>query len=458
MKAELARTLGLRDLTLLIIGAVVGSGIFTVPGAVFRQVGGSVTLALLVWLVGGLLSLLGALTYAELSATRPATGGLYVYVRDSFGRLPAFLYGWTLLLAVSSGANAALAVAFSSYLGELVPLSPAAATAVSVGMIAVVAAVNVRGTRQSADLQNWTTAAKVGVLVLMSAALLALGRAPAEPNPAPPPEGSLVTGFGLAMVGVLWAYEGWQFCTYSAGEVTDPRRNFPRAFLIGTTALVALYLLANLAYLAALGPAQAAATDRIAATAAGAAAGPAAAKLVALGIMVSVFSAANSTNLTAPRVYYAMAADGLFFRRLAGVHPRFGTPALAIVVGAGWSAVLVLTGTFEQLLAYVVFTGWIFYALAAAAVFVYRRRQPAAGRAFSVPGYPVTPALFILAAAALVLNTVVATPRDAAFGAGIVLLGVPVYFIWRWRGKEGGRAGPSGLQTGEGRMPDDSGS
>jgi len=440
MKAKLDKTLGLRDLTLLIIGAVIGSGIFTVPGSVFRQVGGSVTLALLVWLVGGVLSLLGALTYGELSATNPATGGLYVYVRDCFGRLPAFLYGWTLLLAVSSGANAALAVAFSTYLGELVPLAPWAATAVSLGMVAVVAAVNVRGTRQSADLQNWTTALKVGALVVMSALLLLLGRAPAEPaaEPAPAPApaagGSLVAGFGLALIGVLWAYEGWQYCTYCAGEVVAPQRNFPRAFLVGTAALIVVYLLANLAYLAALGPAQAAATDRIATTAVAAVAGPAAANLVALAIMVSVFSAANSTNLTAPRVYYAMAADGLFFRWLAKVS-RFGTPANAIVVGAAWSAVLVLTGTFEQLLTYVVFTGWIFYALAAASIFVYRRRLAGAARAYSVPGYPFTPIVFILAAAALVLNTVLATPRDAAFGTGMVLLGVPVYFFWQWHSK-----------------------
>jgi basic amino acid/polyamine antiporter, APA family len=451
MKADLARTLGLRDLTLLIIGAVIGSGIFTVPGSVFRQVGGSVTLALLVWLVGGVLSLLGALTYGELSATNPATGGLYVYVRDSFGKLPAFLYGWTLLFAVSSGANAALAVAFSNYLGELVPLSPWEATAVSLGMVAVVAAVNVRGTRESADLQNWTTAIKVGALVVMSAALLLLGRPPAEPAPPPAPGGSLVTGFGLALIGVLWAYEGWQFCTYSAGEVVEPQRNFPRAFLVGTAALIVVYLLANLAYLAALGPAQAAATDRIATTAVASVAAPAAANLVALAIMVSVFSAANSTNLTAPRVYYAMAADGLFFRRLAQVHPRFGTPAFAIVVGAAWSAVLILIGTFEQLLTYVVFTGWIFYALAAASIFVYRRRLAGAARAFSVPGYPFTPLVFILAAAALVLNAVLAMPRDAAFGTGIVLLGVPVYFVWQWHSKRAALAAASagGTEQGE---------
>lgn len=431
-KADLARVLNFRDLTLLIIGAVIGSGIFTVPAEVFNDVGGSVTLALLVWVVGGVLSLLGALTYAELSATKPATGGLYVYVRDSFGRLPAFLYGWTLLFAISSGANAALAVVFSNYLGELVPLTPAEATLVSLGMIAVVALVNVWGTHQSAILQDWTTVIKVGALVLMSAVLLLGGNGSADQTPAPPAETSLVTGFGLAMIGVLWAYEGWQFGTYSAGEVQNPQRNYPRAFLIGTTTIILVYLLANVAYLAALGPAEAMTTKRIAATAVGAVAGPTAAKLIAVAIMISVFSAANSTNLTAPRVYFAMAADGLFFHRLARVHPRFGTPAVAVVVGSVWSAVLVLTGGFKELYTYVVFTGWIFYALAAASIFAYRRQFPAADRPYSTPGYPVTPIVFILSAVALVGHTIVATPWDAAKGLGIVLLGVPVYFIWKW--------------------------
>jgi len=436
MRVDLARTLGLRDLTFLIVGAVIGSGIFTVPGAVFRQIGGSVTLALLVWLGGGILSLLGALTYGELSAAKPVTGGLYVYIRDCFGRLPAFLYGWTLLLVISSGANAALAVAFSNYLGELVTLPPWMSSAVSIAMLVLVTAVNVRGTRQSANLQNWTTAIKTVALVLMSAVLLTLGATPEAVAPEAVDNGSLVTGMGLAMIGVLWAYEGWQYGTFNAGEVIDPRRNFPRAFLIGIVTLIIVYILANLAYVAALGPTQAAATDRIAATAMTAVAGPVAGKVIAIVIMISVLSAANSTILSAPRVYYAMAADGLFFRRLADIHPRFGTPAFAIVVGSVWSAVLVLTGTFEQLLTYVVFTGWIFYALAAASIFVYRRRNPAADRPYSVPGYPLTPLLFILSAVALVGNTVVAAPQDAAIGSGIILLGVPVYLLWRWRNRK----------------------
>ncbi|MBA3633418.1 MAG: amino acid permease [Acidobacteria bacterium] len=435
----LDRTLGLRDIILLAIGSVIGSGIFLVPGAVLRQVDGFVLPALLVWLVGGILSLLGALTYGELGAMKPAAGGLYVYIRDCFGRFPAFLFGWTLFFVISSGAVATLAVAFSAYLGEIVPLTPMTAKLIAISMIAVVTAVNVLGTRKSANLQNWTTAIKVLGILVMSAALLWLGRGftgsgsallPAEFN------SSLASGFGLAMISVLWAYEGWQYVSFSAGETRNAQRNFPLGLLSGTVALVGIYLVTNIAYLAALGPSGVATSDRLAATAVATVVSPAAAKLVAVMILISIFSAANGTMLTAPRVYYAMAADGLFFRRFAEVHPRFKTPAFAIIAGAVWSAVLAATGTFEQLLTYVVFIGWIFYALAAASIFVYRRRMPDAVRPFRVPFYPITPLLFIAAAGALVINTMVTQPGLAAIGFGIVLLGAPAYFIWGGRNKK----------------------
>lgn len=435
----LVRTLGLRDIILLVIGSVIGSGIFLVPGAVLRQVDGFVIPALLVWLVGGILSLLGALTYGELGAMKPAAGGLYVYIRDCFGRFPAFLFGWTLFFVISSGAVATLAVAFSAYLGEIVPLTPMTAKLIAISMIAVVTAVNVLGTRKSANLQNWTTAIKVLGILVMSAALLWLGRGftgsgsallPAEFN------SSLASGFGLAMISVLWAYEGWQYVSFSAGETRNAQRNFPLGLLSGTVALVGIYLVTNIAYLAALGPSGVATSDRLAATAVATVVSPAAAKLVAVMILISIFSAANGTMLTAPRVYYAMAADGLFFRRFADVHPRFKTPAFAIIAGAVWSAVLAATGTFEQLLTYVVFIGWIFYALAAASIFVYRRRMPDAVRPFRVPFYPITPLLFIAAAGALVINTMVTQPGLAAIGFGIVLLGAPAYFIWGGRNKK----------------------
>ena len=434
---NLPRTLGLRDLILLTIGSVIGSGIFIVPGAVLRQVGGFIVPAMLVWLVGGVLSLLGALTYSELGAMKPASGGLYIYIRDGFGRFPAFLFGWTLFFIISSGAVATLAVAFSAYLGEIVPLTPGLAKLLAVLMIAVVATVNVLGTRASADLQDWTTATKVIGILLMSVALLWLGRGFHGSGPTLWPthhNGSLASGFGLAMIGVLWAYEGWQFVTYSAGEVINAKRNLPLGLVVGTAALIVIYLIANLGYLAALGGPGVANSDRLAATAVSTIVSPSAAKLIAIMILVSIFSATNGVMLTSTRVYYAMARDRLFFLRLAEVHPRFKTPAFAIIAGAAWAVILAVTGTFEQLLTYVVFIGWIFYALAAASIFVYRRRMPEAVRPYRVPGYPLTPLLFIAAAAALALNTIATQPVRAGIGLGIVLLGAPAYLIWRPKG------------------------
>jgi APA family basic amino acid/polyamine antiporter len=232
------------------------------------------------------------------------------------------------------------------------------------------------------------------------------------------------------MIGVLWAYEGWQYVTFSAGEAIDPQRTFPRAIVIGTASLVGIYLFANVGYLAALGTEGVAASNRVAAEAVGAIVGPAAAKLIAGVILVSIFSATNGLTISAPRVYYAMAKDGLFFRTLANVHPGYGTPAVSIVAGTAWAMVLAASGTFEQLLTYVVFVGWIFYALGAACVFVLRRTQPDAPRPFRVPGYPWTPLLFIIAAVALVGNTIATQPARAAVGIGVVLLGVPVYYVW----------------------------
>ncbi len=436
--ATLERTLGLKDLILLIIGTVIGSGIFIVPGAVLRQTSGSITLAMLVWLAGGILSLLGALTYGELSAMNPKAGGLYIFIRDGFGSLPAFLYGWTLFFVISSGSVATLAVAFSSYLGEIVPLSPLIARIAAIAMIVVVTIVNVLGTRESANLQDWTTTIKVGAILLMSAVLFALGHGFTSVSLAAPVNASaksLASGIGFAMIGVLWAYEGWQYVTFSAGETINAQRNFPRALLIGSAALIGIYLLANLAYLAALGPTKAAQSDSIAAAAVTAVAGPAAAKLVALAILISIFSATNGITLTAPRVYYAMARDGVFFHQLAKVHPRFRTPAFAVLAGSAWAILLAATGTFEQLLTYVVFTGWLFYALGAASIFIYRRKIPNRELPYRVPGYPWTPLLFIAAAIALVLNTIATQIGRAAIGLGIVLLGAPAYFIWRGRSK-----------------------
>ncbi len=439
---ELVRTLRLRDLLLLFIGSVIGSGIFLTPGLIFRQLDGSVGLSLLVWLAGGVLSLLGALTYAELAACNPEAGGLYCFIRDGFGRLPAFLYGWCLFLVIASGSVAALARAFSRYLAEIIPLTPWASTIVAVAMIAVVTAVNIWGTRKSADLQNWTTLLKVGIIVVLSIVLLALGH---HVRAIPSAMGTtrhgltLFSSFGLAMIAVLWAYEGWQFGTYSAGEVVDPQRSFPRAFLAGSLLLAGLYMIAVLAYLVALGPAAATASDALAATAAGEVLGPWAGKLVALTILVSTFSATNSVILTAPRVFYAMAQDDLFFKKLAVVHERFRTPAFAIVALGVWSAVLTCAGKFSELIGGVIFIGWIFYGLGAAAIFPIRRASAGRPLPYRVPGYPWTPLIFVLVSAAIVGNAIYLAFRDPsqfknlAVAIVLFLIGLPAYFFWRKR-------------------------
>jgi APA family basic amino acid/polyamine antiporter len=433
--SSLARTFGLRDLTLLIIGSVIGSGIFASPGAVLRNVEGFAGLALMVWFVGGALSLLGALTYGELSAMRPKAGGLYVYIRDCFGHFPAFMFGWTLFLVISSGSVATLSAAFRNYLSAIVPMSDGMGKVISVLMIIVIMLVNIFSTRKSADMQNLTTVIKVGALVVMSGILLALGSGGSETMTTFWPQttnSAVASGFGAAMISVLWAYEGWQYGTYSAGETINAERNYPLAFLIGLAVLIGVYLLANVAYLVALGPAAATQTDRIASDSMSMLVGPMAAKLITIPILISIFSAANSTVLTAPRVFYAMAQDGLFFKKLSEVHPRFGTPAFAVIAMSVWAAVLSLNGTFQELLNLVVFIGWIFYALAAACVFVYRKREPEAARPYKVPGYPVTPILFIISAAALIVNQIfVQDPTKTIMMLGLVVLGVPAYLIWR---------------------------
>ncbi len=344
-----------------------------------------------------------------------------------------------MFLAISSGTIASLAVAFSTYLGAVVPLNPLAGRVVAVGVIAVITVVNVWGTRRSSDLQNYTTLIKVLLIIIISVILLALGRNYSAIPAAlwtEPVSASLISRFGLAMIAVLWAYEGWQFVTYCAGETVNPQKDFPRALGSSVVFLAGVYLLANLAYLAALGPADAADSETIGATSIATVLGPSAAKLVALTILISVFSAINSVSLTAPRVFFAMASDGLFFRKLAEVHRRFHTPAFAVVVLGVWSAALSCMGKFQALVNYTMFVAWIFYGLGAASIFSYRRRRPDLPRPYRVPGYPWTPLLFAAAAVALVFNVIVSTPRNAGIGLGIVALGLPAYAAWKFREKK----------------------
>ena len=435
MADTLARTLGTRDLTLLVVGNVIGSGIFLVPSSVLAQSGESVPIAMAVWLVGGVLSLLGALSYAELGAMEgPGSGGgLYAFIRDGFGAFPAFLYGWTLFFVIGAGTIATLAVAAANYMTQFIPMTTIQKDIVAVTLIVLMAAINVRGTRESAMVQNVATAIKVVAILTMSGVMFALGTGSSGVDVAHVVTPASPSGVGLSIISVLWAYEGWQYVTFVSAEAKDPQRSLPKAITIGTVVLIAIYLIANAAYLAALGPARVASSERVAGEAVGAVMGPAAGGLIAAAIIVSMYSAAHATVITVPRVYFAMARDGLFFRRLTEIHPRYGTPAVAIVSSCAWAVVLALSGTFEQLLTYVVFIGWIFYALGAAAVIALRTRRPDAVRPFRVPFYPLTPVLFVSAGAMIVLNTVYTQPRDSAIGIAVVLAGAPAYLIWKRR-------------------------
>jgi APA family basic amino acid/polyamine antiporter len=428
--SQLARMLGTADLAFTAIGIVIGSGIFLVPGLVLANAGSNTMLALGVWVAGGLLSFFGALTYAELGAMRPEAGGIYVYIRDAFGPLPAFLYGWSAFFVIATGAVATLAVAFSVYLGQLIPMSPTTSRVVSVGLIAVLALLNIRGTRRSVTLQNYTTVIKLAGLAGLALLLIALGDPGAVVSTAASASPTAL-GLGAAMISVLWAYEGWQYVTCLAGEARDPQRTFPRAITLALVGVATLYVVTNIGYIAALGPTAVAQSQRVAADALTASVGPGAAHFVSVLILISIVSSTNASVLSPSRIYYAMARDGVFFARLSQVSPRFGTPAFAILAGSAWAMVMAATGSFDQLLTYVVFAAWIFYGLGALSIFVYRRRQPHAPRPFRVPGYPVTPLLFVASAAALVLNTIVSQPARAAIGIAVVCSGVPAFYWWR---------------------------
>ncbi len=436
LSRTLTRTLTVRDVAVIAGGTVIGSGIFLTPGGVLRS-SGSVGVSLLVWLGGGLLTLLGALTYAELGCSRPAAGGLYAYIRDAFGPAAAFTFGWTLFVVIASGSLATLAVAAGDNVAAVMPLGAVGKKLVAVSIIAGIAVISVVGTRASANALAVATVLKVGVLTLLIVALPLMGTGWSQVTTVWPEQvtGPVLSGGLVAMVSVLWAYEGWQYATFVGGEVIDPQRNFPRGLVIGTCAVMAIYVLVNVGYLAALGPERLANSSAVAADAVGAVFGPVAARLVAIPVLIAIISAALGLTLTAARVFHSMAADGAFFAKMGEVHPRFGTPATSIVVLCTWSVVLALSGTFNTLLTYVVFVAWIFYGLGGAALIVFRLREPDLPRPMKVPGYPVTPIIFVLSALVIVVNTMIDNPQRALIGIAATLSALPIHAIWARRSR-----------------------
>jgi APA family basic amino acid/polyamine antiporter len=392
-------------------------------------------LVLIAWVLGGIIALIGAFCFGELGYRRPRAGGGYVYLRETFGPLPAFLYGWTLVLVIANGAIAAVAVTFANYALALMGLGDRFTIPVAAATIILLTAINYRGVRPASITLNIFTllklvalAALIGVGIFLSApaTIAAPSVAPATP----------LLAIGSALVPVLFTYGGWQQTNFIAEEIVDPERTLPRALLLGVVIAVTVYLLTNVVYLRVLGATRLAASTAPAADVMGILLGPAGAKVMAAGIAVSTFGFLNLVILVTPRVLQAMAADGAFFRQLALLHPAYHTPATAIIALAVCSLVVVLTGTFAQLVDYVTVGDWIFFGLIVSSLFIYRARERSAGvlpSGFRVPGYPWTPALFVLAAAGAVYSAIASSPRNAAIGVGLVLLGIPAFLLWRRR-------------------------
>ncbi len=395
-------------------------------------------LTLAVWVLGGVIALIGALVFAELGARRPVAGGGYVYLRDAYGKLPAFLYAWTLLLVIATGAIAAVAVTFARYTATLLGYRSRGPAASRCRSDSLLSAINYVGVRPGTVTQNIFTVLKLTALALLIGAGLAfIPGSPPTVAPAPPGDNQLLLALGAALVPVLFAFGGWQQTNFVAEELIDPERNLPRALVAGVIIVVAVYLLANVAYLRTLGISGLAHSSAPAADAVSALLGPRGRALIAGGIAVSTFGFLNLVILVSPRVYQAMARDGLFFPSLARLHPRYRTPAAAIVFQAVWATVLTMTGRYGDLLDYVVFGDWIFFAAVASTVFVFRARertgQETSSLRFRMPGFPILPLAFILAAMYVVLGSVASNPGNAVKGSFLMLMGVPVFRYWQRR-------------------------
>ena len=398
---QLLRALGLWETSSIVIGIMIGTAIFIVPAEITRSMG--------------------------------SPGGQYVYLREAYGSLVSFLCGWQFLLASQTAGISVLAVGFALYLNEFVPLTPWEQKAAAAASIIAFTAINYIGVKEGGRVQSLLTGLKLAAIV----ALIILGYALVHGTPTggtaipAPTGGKFVSSFGIALVSAFWAYEGWNNCTFAAGEVKRPERNVPLALILGTSCVVAIYLGLNMVYYHVLPVSRIAGSERVGADAAVQILGHTGSQLVSLLIIVSTLSSLNGSILSAPRVYYAMARDGAFFKWCARVHPRFHTPHLALLLQAVWAIILVAWGTYEQLFTYVVFAAWIFYALTAFAVIVLRRKLPNLKRPYRVWGYPFIPLFFTLASIWFLTNMLIETPRESGIGCIIVAVGIPVYFFWK---------------------------
>jgi len=450
----LVRKLGLFDSTMLVIGIVIGSGIFLTTGIMAKSIP-SPLLILLAWCVGGLIALAGALAYAELGAAMPHAGGQYVYLREAYGPLTGFLFGWMMFLVYQTGSIAALAAGFAEYFGyffpglgttkyifstsftifhHTVPYSISMGQLVAIALILLLSLFNFVGLVLGSLIQNITTILKIGTLIALVALGFILGKGGQIEYPLAVSGFSLsqlLMGFGVAMIAVIWTYDGWNNVNFAAGEIKNPGRNLPLSLIIGTAGVTVLYVAVNYIYLYTLPMNELSGVVRIAEKAASVLFGGMAGALVSAAVVVSTFGALNGVILTGPRVYYAMAKDKLFFKQVAKVHPRYKTPGVSILIQAVWACLLTLSGTYEQLFTYVTFATIVFYIFAVTSVFTLRKKHPDLPRPYKTWGYPWLPILFIIVMAVLLINTLFSKPVESFAGIAIIGLGLPAYFYWK---------------------------
>jgi APA family basic amino acid/polyamine antiporter len=442
----LVRKLGLFDSTMMMVGIVIGSGIFLTTGIMAKSLP-SVSLLLLAWLFGGLLTLNGALIYAELGAAMPEAGGQYVYLREAYGPLAGFLYGWTTFLVYLCGSIAGLAVAFAEYFGYFFPFLSTKTYLISTGnfslsigqvvavvMILLLSGINYIGVAFGKYIQNIFTVIKIGtILVFIVLGFTISSGTPIDfsVNPMNSSLSQLLIGFGIVMVAVFWTFDGWNNVNFIAGEIKNPKKNLPLALIVGTLLISTLYLLVNIIYFKALPVNEMAGTVTIAESSSSVLFGQTTTGFLSAAILISVFGALNGTIFVGSRVYYAMAKDKLFFEKVATVHPRFRTPSFAIIIQAVWASVLALTGKFEQLFTYVIFVAIIFWIGAAASVYTLRKKYPNLSRPYKTWGYPITPAIFILVSLFILITTLFESPVESLTGLSFIVVGIPMFYYWR---------------------------
>ena len=430
---RLKRVLSLMDATMINAGGIIGSGIFMVPATVALYTASS-SLFFMVWILGGVVSLFGALSVAELGAAMPKAGGQYVFLNEAYGPVWGYLYGWSAVVVINTASMAAVGVAFAEYLKFFYPISNLAVKEIAIFSIILLTIINIVDVKSGARFQNVFTFAKLGAIlgVILLGLFLEGGStqnfSPLFTDRSPL---SLIGPLGLAMVAVLWTFDGWIFVTYVAGEVKNPKRNIPLSLILCMVIVMTVYLALNTVLVYVLGFDQMIGSELVMADAASKFIGGKGAAIVTIIILISLIGANNGFILTSARINYAMARDNRFFKQAAIIHPKFQSPANALIIQCIWACILTFSGTFNQLITYIIFASWIFYGMSAGAVIILRKKKPDMERPYQIPFYPWIPIIFILFAIFLTVNTILEAPRDAAIGTGLILAGLPLYYYWK---------------------------